>query len=104
MVNIISEYDKNRLAAKTLQQEYLTNEYLTNEQDTNFEYIKEKFFGNSTDKTKLLNVGSGLFQCVSDTYAYYVGSPVGDLKIDLSEATKDFFANGYIVLAITATD
>jgi len=102
---LISEYDKNRLAVKTLQQEYLTNEYLANEQDENFKYIKSKFFNwQSTDTAKILNVGSWLFEAISDTYSYYVWSPIWSLGIDLSEATKDFFANWYIALTITAEE
>lgn len=72
-IMLISEYDKNRLAVKTLQHEYTTNEYLINEQDENFKYIRSKFFAlQSTKTTKTLNVGSGLFEAISDTYKYYV--------------------------------
>ena len=102
---LISEYDKNRLAVKTLQHEYTTNEYLINEQDENFKYIRSKFFAlQSTKTTKTLNVGSGLFEAISDTYKYYVWSPVGALSIDLTQSTNDFFSNWYILLLINAID
>ena len=79
---------QDKLTAQSKLKSLETNEYLTDVLNENFGYVRDKFFKRETsDKVKLLNVGSWIFGCIAWTYAGYIGTPEG---IDRGTTFTDF--------------
>ena len=60
--------------------------------------MSELFFNNNTDRTKLFNVGSGLFTSITDVIANFVGNPMTDINLRIGDYIKDMVSVGKMVI------
>jgi len=89
----LTKFQQNNLVTQSILSRLWDNTYLTDESNDNFSYIKDKFFyGETTDKVKLLNTGSWLFGSIQSTISFYVWEPEIETKLNLDLFIQDFLA------------
>ncbi len=85
MINVLSD--------QSAKKKLITGEYVNDELNDNFQYIKQKFYPNEPiKKVQTLVSGSGLFESVANTIAYYVGNPSTTFDFPTNKLVKDFLA------------
>jgi len=83
----------NVLADQIAKKKLATGEYINDELNENFQYIRNKFYPNETiKKVQTLVSGSGLFESIANTLAYYVGNPTVQFFFPTNKLVKDFVA------------
>lgn len=70
---ILTDANLQLWIAQNVKKRLITNEYTKDPNNPNFVYVQNKFFKKEpTEKVALLNIGSWLFQSVTDTYSFYI--------------------------------
>lgn len=104
MERIIKPWEKEKLIIQQWLKDLYTGDYLNDIDNQNFKIISELFFNNNTDRTKLFNVGSGLFTSVTDIIANFVGNPMTDINIRIDDYIKDMVSVGKMVMGLKRVD
>lgn len=93
------------LAEQSSKKKLITGQYLTDPNNDNFQYIKRKFFPlEPVNKVTTLVSGSGLFESVSNTIAFYVGNPTTQFNFPTQQLVKDFLVLGFATFWLERVD
>jgi len=83
MINVLSD--------QSAKKKLITGEYVNDELNENFVYIANRFYpAEPLKKVQTLVSGSGLFESVANTIAYYVGNPTTTFDFPTNKLVKDF--------------
>ena len=85
--------------------ELKTGQYIYDEDNINTNFILGKFMDCDPKSGKTLNISSGIFKSVADSYKNGVGNPKTDEifdTVDWWKVTDDYTANGMIILELTS--
>jgi len=104
MLNI-STQDQKLLVEQSNLKKLENNLYLRDTENENYKYIKWKFFTYEwEDKAKLMNIGSWLFNTISDIFSYYVGNPSYEFGVMFDDFTRDLVALWFCTIGIERED
>ena len=86
----------DQLALQSSKKKLVTGEYVTDPNNENFKYIRDKFYpGEKVEKVRTLVSGSGIFEAVANTIAFYVGNTSLPIKLPINSCVIDYIALWY---------
>lgn len=99
-MDILSNLHQKQLVEQARLKSLYTNEYLNDTKNENLSLIAELFFDNNKARAKQFNVWSNLFSTITDNITNFVGRPVTEIDINVSEQVKDLVSVGKWVFGL----
>ena len=90
-----------RLALYTDLLKLSDNSYLQDENNANFTYVRNRYFDNNLEKTRILNIWSWLFTAVSNTIWTFIDYPIMDMRVEgLIAAVSDYVSLWFSIFVL----